>query len=160
MLNTIFGIPAHPLLVHAAVVFIPLLVLGAIAYAALPGLHSRFTWAAAALAVIAPVSALLAKFSGENLRNQRFAGQNIPLLLQHNAYANDTVLWTVGLGILTLLLIAYVVTGRRRGTGRYGKGQRGGLEYAAATVIMVVVGGFTAYYVFRTGDTGAHMVWG
>jgi hypothetical protein len=24
---------------------------------------------------------------------------------------------------------------------------------------IIVIGGFTGYYVFRTGDTGAHMIW-
>jgi len=37
----LLGLPAHPLLLHATVVFVPLLALGTIAYAVVPRLRRR-----------------------------------------------------------------------------------------------------------------------
>ena len=54
MFNTIGGIPAHPLLIHAAVIFIPLLILGAVVYALWPRARVRIGWAVVALAPLAP----------------------------------------------------------------------------------------------------------
>lgn len=155
MFGTILGIPAHPLLIHAAVVFIPLLIVGAIVYAAWPPFHPRIGWAVTALAIIAPIAALFAKLSGENLRDQLIAKkltspEILSKIAQHNSYGNSTWWWTLALGILTLVLVAYVW--QRKSAP--GAGVRIG-----ATVLMLVVGGIVGYYVFRTGDTGAHMVW-
>ena len=156
MFTTIMGIPAHPLLIHAAVVFIPLLIVGAIVYAAWPPFHGRITWAVLALAIIAPFSALFAKISGQNLR-QQFIDQKISAAILakidvHNAYGNKTFWFTLALGVVTLLLLAYY--------WRVVKSEPPSMAVrAVGTVVMLVLGVFTGYYVYKTGDTGAHIVW-
>ena len=65
MFDKIAGIPAHPLLVHAAVVFVPLLALGAVVYGAIPALRFRVRWPVALLAVAGAVSVVAAHKSGE-----------------------------------------------------------------------------------------------
>jgi len=177
VLTTIAGIPAHPLLIHAAVVFIPLLILGAIVYSAWPPFRDKITWAVVALAIIAPLSALFAKLSGENLKNELIAKKlTSPQLLvkidQHNGYGDNTFWWTLALGILTLVLV--VLTRRSAATAADPSETAGPSETAAAsgtaarsgtglrvagTVVTLVVGIVVGYYVYRTGDTGAHMVW-
>lgn len=156
MLTTILGIPAHPLIIHAAVVFIPLLIIGAIVLAAWPPLHGRIGWAVLTLAVIAPLSALFAKLSGQNFRNlliekKLTSPQLLTKITQHNSYGNHTFWWTLGLGVLTLVLLA--VAWRSKEAGRRPAVRIG------ATAVMVVIGGIVGYYVFKTGDTGAHIVW-
>ncbi len=158
MFNTILGIPAHPLLIHAAVIFIPLLIVGAIVYAAWPPFHSRITWAVLALAIIAPFSALFAKLSGQDLRNHLTANHLVspPVMvkiIQHNAYGNDTFWWTLALGIVTLALLAYYIRVKKTEAGIPPAARIG------ATVVTVVLGAVVGYYVFKTGDTGAHIVW-
>ena len=172
MFNTILGIPAHPLLIHAAVVFIPLLIVGAIVYAAIPQFRSRIDWAVLALAIIAPLCALFAKLSGQDLK-QLIIDKHLasPQLLQkitrHNSYGNDTFWWTLGLGIVTLALFAYQFPRDRRAAAasrpRTATIDRGSVVSAVvrvvSTVVMLVLGIVVGYYVFRTGDTGAHIVW-
>ena len=65
MFEEVFGIPAHPLLVHAAVVFVPLQILAAFAYALVPFVRHYIAWLVAGLAALAPATALLAQESGE-----------------------------------------------------------------------------------------------
>ncbi len=156
MFNHILGIPAHPLLIHAAVVFIPLLIVGAIVYAAWPPFHPRIFWAVAALAIVAPFSALFAKLSGQDLRNELIAKNIVGQLAKidrHNSYGNDTFYWTIALGVVTLALLAYYARVKKSGAG---------IPMAArvtATVVTVVLGAVVGYYIFRTGDTGAHIAW-
>jgi hypothetical protein len=155
--NTIGGIPAHPLLIHAAVVFIPLLIVGAIVFAIWPQARGRIGWAVAALAIIGPISALFARLSGLNLRqhliNKGFSGPIITKINQHMSYGTNTLWWTIALGVVTLVLVGYL----------WRAAPAAGTESipvrAAGVVVTVALGAVTGYYVFKTGDTGAHIVW-
>lgn len=66
-LDSILGLPAHPLLVHAAVVLVPLAAIGTIVVACWPAARARVGWIVAALGVIGFFFALFAKESGEAL---------------------------------------------------------------------------------------------
>jgi uncharacterized membrane protein len=155
--TTILGIPAHPLLIHAAVVFIPLLIVGAIVYAAIPKFRPKIDWAVLALAIIGPFAALFAKLSGQSLKTQLIdkkltSPQLLKQITVHNGYGNDTFWWTLVLGVATLALLAYHWRTRAQET-------ENGTVRAVSTVVLLVLGVLVGYYVFRTGDTGAHMVW-
>lgn len=158
MFNTIGGIPAHPLLIHAAVVFIPLLIIGAVVYAVWPRVRGKIWWAVVALAIIAPFCALFAKLSGQNLRQHLIntgVGQGALLakINQHMSYGTNTLWWTIALGVVTLVVVGYL----------WRTVPAGGTESiavrAAGVVVTVALGVVTGYYVFKTGDTGAHIVW-
>jgi len=156
--SEILGIPAHPLLIHAAVVFIPLLVIGAIVFAAWPAVRGRIDWAVAALAVIGPFAALFAVLSGNNLR-QRLIGNTTTGLLadkitKHQALGHDTLWFTIALGVVTLAMVGYAWQVKRAGGGETT------LVRVGSVVVTVVLGAFVGYYVFRTGDAGAHIVYG
>ena len=73
MFDKFMGLPMHPLLVHAVAVFVPLLVLAALAYAFIPPLRARVGWVAVLLAVAAPVSAFVTMKSGEALERRLIA---------------------------------------------------------------------------------------
>jgi hypothetical protein len=59
------GLPLHPLLVHSAVVLVPLVSIGALVMSYLPSFSRRHGKLILILAVIAQVSVFLAKMSGE-----------------------------------------------------------------------------------------------
>jgi hypothetical protein len=169
--NKILGIPAHPLLIHAAVVFIPLLIVGAIVYAGIPQFRNRIDWAVLALAIIAPICALFAKLSGQDLKQMIIdkhlsSPQGLQKIAQHNAYGNDTFWWTLGLGIVTLAFFVYQFPrDRRAAAAAASDGTTAAvtssppLVRVVSTVVLLGLGIVVGYYVFRTGDTGAHIVW-
>ena len=68
MFDQINGLPVHALVIHAAVVFVPLLALGAVVYGLIPRWRPRIGWAVLLLAILAPATAFVAKESGEELR--------------------------------------------------------------------------------------------
>ena len=157
MFNTIGGIPAHPLLIHAAVVFIPLLILGAVVYALWPRVRGKIGWAVVALAIIAPFCALFAKLSGQDLRQHLIdggtSGPTLTKINQHMSYGTNTLWWTIALGVVTLVVVGYLWR-----AAPAGKTESIGVR-AAGIVVTVALGAVTGYYVFKTGDTGAHIVW-
>lgn len=149
------GLPLHPLVVHAAVVLIPLLVLGVVAYAIVPRFRSRIGWAVVALAVAAPLAALFAKLSGDAFRqrlidNNNIGGKVLERVNDHRSLGNITLWFTVALAVITLLFV-FITSRRTPAIPRWG-----------VVVVGVVVVGLAAasgYYVFWTGDFGARAVW-
>ncbi len=149
--ETVFGLPAHPLLIHAAVVFVPLLIFAGLVYAFVPQLRSRVAWAVAILAVVGPLSALAAKLSGDAFR-ARIVRKHLasPEILSkvdaHRHFGTLTVYLSVALGVVVLLLLL-VPALRQRVIG------------AVSAVVVLGLAVATGYYVYRTGDTCAHIVW-
>jgi uncharacterized membrane protein len=69
-IKSIFGVPAHPLLVHLPVVFIPLAFIGAVIIVASSRLRPHFSWLVAAFAAIGTFGAIVAASTGETLQSQ------------------------------------------------------------------------------------------
>lgn len=68
-LKTLFGLPAHPLLVHVPVVLIPLIGIAAIPMAFSRRVRARLGWVVVGLTVIAGIGTQLAVMSGQALRH-------------------------------------------------------------------------------------------
>jgi hypothetical protein len=171
MFEEIMDLPAHPLLVHAAVVFVPLLALGSVLYAIFPPVRARINWAVALVALAAAGSAVLARLSGDAFRARLQRANAEPALTSINAHKQfgDYTMWAVlALAIVTLLLVWATPVRRRRDPDYdedydYSERRSGGAGAAFLQVVLaIVVAGLAAasvYYVFRTGDSGARMVW-
>jgi hypothetical protein len=150
-LETFLGIPAHPLLIHAAVIFVPLLVLAALVYALVPSLRTRVGWLLAGLAVLTPLCTLAAKLSGDAFRarlaRHGASAQLLGLVDGHRHLGTILVYVVAALGVVSLLLVLLPV---RRQT-----------KAVSLTLVVLTVGLSlaSAYYVLRTGDTGAHIAW-
>ena len=156
VLDQFNGMPVHVLLVHAAVVFVPLLAVAAVVYALVPKLRSRVGWAAALLALGAPVATFLAKESGQAFRDRMIAdgrkGSGLDKINTHMGYGDLTFWFALGLGVATGLMV--YLTSRR---SEKPLPRLADLGLAAVIVVLALV---TSYFVFRTGDSGAQAVWG
>ncbi|MDF5751986.1 DUF2231 domain-containing protein [Spongiactinospora sp. TRM90649] len=151
MFEQILGLPAHPLIVHGAVVLAPLAVLASIAYALLPGWRTRLGWAVAGLSVAAPAAVFAARQSGIALKAQLFPdgppAQMAGPIGDHEGFAGPLLWTTVGLGVAGLLM---VFAGPRLGKTL-------SAVLSGVTVLLALAVGF---YVIRAGHTGAIAVWG
>ena len=156
MFSEFMGLPLHPLVVHAAVVLVPLLVLAGVAYAFVPGWRARVGWLALVLSVAAPLAALLAKQSGGELQDVLIAKNYPPQILDqvaaHAGYGDLTFWFTLGLGILTAALV--LATGGHPRAAALPSWVRPALM--AGVAVFAVLSGI---YVFLTGDSGATAVW-
>lgn len=156
MFDQINGMPVHALVVHAAVVFGPLLAVAAIVYAVVPRWRSKIGWAAGLLAIAAPASAWVATQSGDELRGRLVAngmkGEALTAIDDHMGFGTLAFYFSLGLGVVTLVM---VVLAARRPAHRLPRAAELGLA-----VIMVALAAVSGYYVFKTGDSGAQAVWG
>jgi hypothetical protein len=135
-----FGLPAHPLLIHVPVVFVPILGIAVIVTALWPERLERHTLALAAFAVVTNAATLLAVGAGEAFRADRRALGPSETLDQH-AEAGEFLRWLIV--ILTALLVAALFTRARRIV----------LALAAITASAAV------FWVMRTGHLGAKLAW-
>lgn len=162
------GLPAHPLLVHAAVVLVPLFIVVALGYALIPRLRPYLAWVAVALAIMAPGAALLAKLSGDAFRARMVREGTatpdfLPMIDEHRGFGTNLA-WSVGaLALLVLILVA--VTWRTRASSADGSDgtdvrQKPFTPVAIALIVgILAAGAVSGYYVFKAGDSGARMVW-
>lgn len=102
-MTTIFGLPAHALLVHAAVVLVPLTAALEILCALWPAARRRLVWLVLAFAVGVMVLIPLTVSAGEWLYDQ--APQHAPILETHQERAAWAIYFAIGL----------LVVGRRAG---------------------------------------------
>jgi glucan phosphoethanolaminetransferase (alkaline phosphatase superfamily) len=157
MFEKALGLPLHVLMVHAVVVFVPLLVLLALAYIVLPRFRPRLDWAVAALAVVAPITAWVATESGEALQARQiargFSGEVLDKIEEHGAYGEVLFLLTLGLALAVILLL--VATS---GSSRVPR--LPGWVPPVLSVVVVGLGVAALVYVWFTGHSGAEMVWG
>lgn len=151
MLDTIFGLPAHPLIVHATVVVVPTATL----LVALAAVYPRFrSWIGPVPALAALLSVVLVPLStgsGEELQSR--VGES-SLVEQHQEIAG-TLIWFV-IPLAVFAVVAYWLHRRATTTGGQPAGK--GLV-AAVSVAAVLLSGATLVDVALIGHSGAKASW-
>jgi len=148
-LNNLFGLPAHPLLVHLPVVMVPMAALGAILLAIFPRFFTRYGWWVTGIAFIGAVGSILAAGSGEALE-QNLGEQSA--LLEHHAQLGET---TRLLSIILFAILLVVMLVRRFKPDLLAK-------KAVGVVVSVLIGASAvgaAWAVVETGHNGAKASW-
>jgi hypothetical protein len=146
VLFTVGGLPAHPLIVHAVVVLIPLSALGAVAVAIRSGWNRPYAPLVAFGALSSAIAATLAKTAGEQLLVAiKPTPEYAALLAEHGRFGLYTVFASWAFAVLAL---ATAVLGRR------------GKQARIAAVLSAVVGLVALVVVVIAGDLGATSVWG
>ena len=90
-MDTLNGIPAHPLLVHIPVALLPLAALGVVVMLLKRAWYERYRWAVLVIAGIGTVGAFLATSSGEGLEEMigRAEGREAVRAIQEHAEAGE-----------------------------------------------------------------------
>lgn len=140
------GLPLHPLVVHAAVVFGPLGALGALFYVAVPSWRDRVRWPMVALALVATGAIVVAYFSGNNFLDSRPDLKQLPAVDTHKARGQQLFWVTLGFGAVALAAGWFHT--------------RTGAVRAVLNVLLGVAALAVLVLVTLTGDAGARAVWG
>jgi len=146
-MESIFDLPAHPLMVHFPVVAIPLLALIAILLVARPSMRSSWRWFAIALGVVTAVATVLAASSGEALVEVL---DNEEFVETHESLGETLRIFVIGLAasLSALLLLARDEASARR---------RLGAGLGAITILFALL---SIVWTIRTGHEGAKLTWG
>ena len=140
------GLPLHPLVVHAAVIFGPLAALAALIYVVVPSWRDRMRLPMVVMALIAGGAIVAAYFTGNNFLDSKPELEQLDQVQTH-ADRGRITLW-VTLAFVAVALVAGYFH-ERRGAVRVGVSTLLAVA-AVATLVMVVL----------TGDAGARAVWG
>lgn len=181
----IAGIPLHPLIVHAPIVLVPLFVLLVLLYVVIPPIRRHIGWAVFTLTILAPATVFLARLSGEEFRTAKIFADAATEINKHEGYSTVLFWLLVAIAPITWLFAA-LERGRRTARARrddsYTPVASDGDDDSATTrklsasdddpaskgrvIVMVVLGlvmlglaGVSAYYAYKTGDSGARMAW-
>lgn len=159
---TVSGVPAHPLLVHAVVVLIPLAALGAVAVAVRPAWARPYGLLVAAGALGGAASALLARFAGEQLENAiEITPEFEPVIDQHEQFGTIVVLAAWPFAVLAI--VTFVLARRGGVSGRHGQDRtvrtRSGTATRVVAGLSALAGLVAAGATVLAGHSGAAAVW-
>jgi hypothetical protein len=152
-MTSLFGLPTHPVVVHAAVVLLPLAALMTLACAVSPALRKRYGVLTAVLAVLAMLSVGAAQRTGGSLE------ERVPetaLVREHTHMADEVAPWAILLAGGAVIVAGY---------DRFIKPRLGGVASreramtAAMVVCAVVVAAGATYTIVQVGHSGAKAVW-
>lgn len=152
--DELFGLPAHPFIVHAVVIGVPLVAVLIVLHALVPQLRARFGYLTPVAAIAVLVSVPLATASGEELEGRV---DETPLVERHAEMGEQLLPWVIGLAVVGVVLGV-----------RDWRSARDGLEpqtirldrvgAALAALALVAAAGSTVQ-VIRIGHSGAKAVW-
>ena len=140
------GLPLHPLVVHAAVVFGPLAAIAALVYVAVPTWRDRVRWPMVVLALVATASIVAAYLTGNNFLDQKPQLRTSPQVQTHEHRAGQLLWVTIAFGVIAL---ATGWLNARSGALRILLDVLLGLAAIALLVLVAL-----------TGEAGARAVWG
>lgn len=172
-IQTIFGLPAHPLFVHVSVVLIPLASLLALVLAVRPKWFDRFGIVLVILSGIGAIGGLIAEGSGEALEEsvENTVGRSA---LESHAEMGELA---AKLGMLFFLLVCVAVglrwwsvrnasasgaelsAGGAAGSGGVAKVAAGRKGAAILAGVVVLAGAAATYAVSVAGHRGASLTW-
>jgi uncharacterized membrane protein len=146
--DDILGLPLHPLVVHATVVFVPLAVLGTLVFAAMPRWRRGYGWLIVAVSFVALVTVPLATRSGKRLRDSLELGGPVLEKIQEHEQMGDRVIWAVAPMFVFNLAAMLMI--------RAGRSSREVTAVAVASTVAAVAAGVL---VVLTGHLGSQAVW-
>ncbi len=145
-MESLFGLPAHPLLLHAAVVIVPTAALLSVVLLARPEWRRRQGLAWVVFALVAFASTILANQSGEAF-NEALTDRIGDLAEDHGELGNQT----------TLLVFLYMITSIGSVLAERRRSQSKVASVLATLAALLAVA--ATVWIVRTGHEGARIVW-
>lgn len=139
------GLPLHPLVVHAAVVLIPLTAVGGFIMASSGARSKRYGPVIVAVAVVAAIAGFLAEASGITLRDE------LGMRTQQHFQYGEWLPW-LSLALAAAVTLLFILDR-----------QMGGKRNAMSLIVMiatVLIGVGSIVLTVLTGHSGAELVWG
>jgi predicted membrane protein DUF2231 len=149
-LNELWGIPAHPLVVHAAVVLLPLAAIATLVCAAAPRARRPYAPVALGLALFATLAVGLAQGSGEELEERV---DETRLVEEHTEHGEQVLPWAIAVTVAAAAVTAIPFMERRRPT------LSGRTVSAVLVVVSLVAGAGAVWTVVEVGHSGAKATW-
>ena len=157
LLDSLFGLPGHPLVVHLAVVLVPLAAVGTLAIAFWGAARRRIGWIVVGLAFVAFVGCFLAKESGEALQNsvKRTEAVDAHVEMADGGTVAGFAVFVGAAGVMVVDLIVRQRTARKQAALP--------LQTQAPMIVgvlAVLLALFGSVRIIQIGHSGAKATWG
>jgi len=152
------GLPLHPLVVHAAVVFTPLAGLVAIVFAVVPRWRWLTRWPAGVTALAALGSVVISKLSGQSFLDQR--PELAPLVRVHQERAELLLWFVIGFFVIVAAAVWMVSSTSPLPSGRGARDAAVSWADRVLPILVVLSSLAVIVQVVLTGDAGSRAVWG
>lgn len=159
MFDRIGDLPLHPLVVHAAVIGIPLAALLALLFA-IPKTREWARWPLAITVVGATAVTFVARQSGLALEAAMGIKPGNPvgdLITQHSLLANQAFYIMIGFAVIGLLNVFLV--SKRTSDGADGAAKQSAILRIGLPILLVAAAVVALVWIVRVGDLGARAVW-
>lgn len=145
-LDLIFGLPVHPLVVHGAVVLMPLVAIAGLVMSYWPSFSRRYGGLTVIMAIVAQIAVFLAKSSGE-----QFQSRLDMRVIRHANFGKMAPLLTLPLVALIFLRWRLDRSGANTGSPRVRRLLSVALFLSSILALVIV---------YLAGHSGAEAVWG
>jgi hypothetical protein len=149
-IEELFGLPAHPLVVHAAVVLLPLAAVVTLICAAVPRARRAYAPAALGLALVATLAVGLAQGSGEELEDEV---DETELVEEHTEQGESVLPWAIAVTVAAAAITAIPLLTRRR------PDVPARIVTAVVVAASLVAGVGATWAVVDVGHSGAKATW-
>ena len=151
-MNVINGLPAHALLLHIVVVFVPLTAALEIVCGLWPAARrGQLLWLTLLMAIATMVITPITINAGEWLYDLR--KKPSPILQEHAERGSTMVYFAAALLVVAVGLVALRFIERRSDKRRV-------ITHVVVAIIVLAVSVSSMVQIYRTGDAGAQSVWG
>ncbi len=154
MPETVFGLPLHPLVVHGAVVLVPLAALLSVIMAVSQEKRARWGILAWILVTAAWAATIAAKFSGTNLKDSLYPTVTPLKTAQHADYGSSSVWFVLALWLAVSAMLLLDLDRRRR------DGFANPILPTLVAVLIIVAAMAASGQVALTAWTGTDARWG
>ena len=147
----VFGLPLHPLILHATVVFVPLAAAGGIGISLIRPLRTRYGSLVTIVAFVAAVCTYITQEAGEDFA--KTFTRPTAAMERHFHLGDGLLAWVIVLFAGTaILMLGDLLVKRGQARGR--------IAVIAGMVVTVVAAVISTVQVIRIGHSGATAVWG
>ena len=162
-MDTLFGLPAHPLLVHIPIVLLPLAAIGVIVMMVKPSWHHRYRWVVLGMGIAGALGAVFAAQAGEELEGRIRAVEGREAA---HRWADHAALGETARNFALLFLGALVVfvalrwwQERRAGPDASAPSRNVRILNVAVSIVAVLAAVGTVVTIVQAGHTGSESVW-
>lgn len=146
--DDVFGLPLHPLIVHAAVVLVPLAAVGTLLITVVPRWRRTYGWLVVVASGAALVTVPLATRTGRRLTELREFGGPVLERIQEHEIMGDRIIWAVApMFVLNVAVVMLLRAGRPS------------RDVTVAAILATVAATVSVVLVVLTGHLGSTAVW-
>ena len=149
-LDNLVGLPAHPLIVHAAVVLLPIAAIATVAVAVVPRWRRPYAPLALAASLVAAGTIWLAMESGESLEDRV---TETALVERHAQLAEQVLPWAIAVAV-----VAGAIVAADRSRTRFTNNPSRAITIALVSAALVTGAGAT-WTIAEVGHSGATATW-